>query len=155
MKSPESIFWQAAGEISLDDVPSEVCPRLGQDQAIASCLHNTLEEMKHDLEAKGYVVIPGPTMRSLLQEYGAAEHDLEMLESGQVHETLPRDPHPVMSHRQYGVHRMLMDSFDKIDPANTHACLQILTNEVASSTKEGSKINFKRYKTNCACMYVV
>ena len=48
-------------------------------------------------------------MRGLMKSFGALEEDLSLVESGQVHERVPRDLQPVMSHRQIAFHRMLLD----------------------------------------------
>ena len=88
-------------------------------------------------------------MKFLMKIFGATEEDLALLESGYVHQTLPRDLQPVMKHRQLAIHRMLIDQTNKdinIKPAYTHACTQIPRREIASTPVEGSnKLNFKRY----------
>ena len=50
-----------------------------------------------------------------------------------------------MHHRQVAMHRMLLDpSKNEVSPARTNGCVQIVKNEIASSS-EGSTLNYKRY----------
>ena len=110
-------------------------------------------EMKATLEANSFVHIKGSTMKRMLKYFGASDEDLSLLESGYVHERVARDPHPVMSHRQNAIHRMLIDTANNhISSADTHACVQIPRKEVASSCEEGSKIDFRRHGTRWQTM---
>ena len=85
-------------------------------------------------------------MKILLMEHGATLEDLYLMETGYIHEQVPKDLQPLMSHRYNAVHRMLMDDFDnEINHAATHACTQYPRKEIASSSEEGSKINYRRY----------
>lgn len=107
-----------------------------------------LQTIKTNIEERGYAYISGPTMKLLLKEHDATEDDLALMESGYIHERVPKDQQPVMKHRQIAFHRMLLDdSKNEITPAGTNACTQIVKNEIASSAEEGSALNYKRYGT--------
>ena len=102
-------------------------------------------KLKRDLELTGFVLVLGATMRSLMKNFGAREEDLVLLESGEVHHRVARDLQPAMRHRQIAWHRMLLDRTNNdISEAKTHGCSHIPMGNIASSSEEGSKINFKR-----------
>jgi len=109
-----------------------------------------LQEIKNDLELNGFVLIPGPTMRSLMKNFGATDDDLALMESSYFHERLPPDLQPVMKHRKNAFHRVLIDqTSNEVSTADTHACSQLRQPEIASTSEEGSRINFKRYGKRC------
>jgi len=95
-------------------------------------------------------------MKALLKQHGASEEDLSLMESGYIHKKVPQDLQPIMSHRQIAFHRMLLDDISSdISPAATHACTQIPQKDIASSTEEGSTLNFRRYDPSISQSYLI
>jgi len=112
---------------------------------------NQLKIIKQELEECGFILVPGEIMKSLMMSFGATMEDLTMMEKGYVHENLPRDQQPVMKHRQTAGHRMLLNpSSNEIGQSYTHVCTKFPRQEIASTTSEGSKLNYKRYGARCA-----
>merc|ERR1719422_2641186 len=74
-----------------------------------------LQEIKNDLELNGFVLIPGPTMRSLMKNFGATDDDLALMESSYFHERLPPVLQPVMKHRKNAFHRVLIDQGTRVN----------------------------------------
>ena len=70
---------------------------------------------QNDLELNGFVLIPGPTMRSLMKNFGATDDDLALMESSYFHERLPPDLQPVMKHRKNAFHRVLIDQGTRVN----------------------------------------
>ena len=102
--------------------------------------------VKRSLTDKGYILIPGPIMKTLLKKYGAKEEDLKALESGSIHQHLPPDQQPVMAHRPNSCHRVLFNmTSGQISTADTHAVTQYPKREIASDFKDGAKIAYRRY----------
>ena len=61
--------------------------------------------LKGILEKEGFVHIKGDVMRTLILGFGGQRKDLELLESGIIHENLPADQQPIMRHRLTATHR--------------------------------------------------
>ena len=102
--------------------------------------------VKRSLTDKGYILIPGPIMKTLLKKYGAREEDLKALESGSIHQHLPPDQQPVMAHRPNSCHRVLFNmTSGEISTANTHAVTQYPKQEIASDFRDGAKIAYRRF----------
>ena len=101
--------------------------------------------VKRSLNDKGYILIPGPVMKTLLKKYGARDEDLKALESGSIHQHLPPDQQPVMAHRPNSCHRVLFNSTSgEISTADTHAVTQYPKREIASDFSDGAKIAYRR-----------
>ena len=95
--------------------------------------HLLLKHIKACIEndENGYALISGPVMKSLLKSHGASDDDLEMLESGKIHQQCPPDNQ--LLHRKLGAHRVLIDAeTNKISTANTHAITQFPPDQIVS-----------------------
>ena len=102
--------------------------------------------VKRSLTDKGYILIPGTIMKTLLKKYGAREEDLKALESGSIHQHLPPDQQPVMAHRPNSCHRVLFNmTSGEISTADTHAVTQYPKREIASDFRDGAKIAYRRF----------
>ena len=89
--------------------------------------------MKKILDAQGFVHIEGDLMKGLLLEHEATDRDLQMLESGAIHASVPQDQQPVMRHRKIAYHRMLLNtSNQEIFPADINAVIDIPGTEISS-----------------------
>ena len=52
----------------------------------------------------------------------------------------------MMKHRQTAGHRLLLNPFsNEIGQSYTHVCTKFPRKEIASTTSEGSKLNYKRW----------
>ena len=108
-----------------------------------------LLRIKKSLDEAGYILIPGPMMKTILKKLGATDQDLQVLESGQVHRHLPPDQQPVMHHRLNSCHRVIFNtSSGDIATADTHAVTQYPSTEIASDFSDGAKIAYKRSETD-------
>ena len=101
--------------------------------------------VKRSLNDQGYILIPGPAMKTLLKKYGARDEDLQALESGSIHQHLPPDQQAVMAHRPNSCHRVLFNSTSgEISTADTHAVTQYPKQEIATEVSDGAKIAYRR-----------
>ena len=76
--------------------PLEMKPPVPPPQEKNIAKQANILRVKQSLTDKGYILIPGPMMKTLLKKYGAREEDLRALESGSIHQHLPPDQQPVM-----------------------------------------------------------
>lgn len=105
-----------------------------------------LKNIAQELESEGHVFIDGITYRKLLISHGAQITDLEVLESGLIHNEVEQDTEPNMHFRQVAFHRVLIDDRTKaLTQANHPAITQISEKEIASD--KGAKVFFKRHGT--------
>ena len=101
--------------------------------------------VKRSLNDQGYILIPGPVMKTLLKKYGARDEDLQALESGSIHQHLPPDQQAVMAHRPNSCHRVLFNSTSgEISTADTHAVTQYPKQEIASEVSSARGRQLRR-----------
>ena len=97
-------------------------------------------EVKKVLEDKGWVLIPGMSMRSLLLQFGATMEDMNELESGEIHRELPQDQQARKFFRKIYCHKMIMNTTNsEVFNANAHCLTQIPKEEIATSSDTGSR----------------
>lgn len=119
------------------------------------CGYFETSKLKLELEKSGFVLLSGDLMKQLLLFFGANIEDLNNLEAGEIHAELPPDPEPKMDHRRIAVHRILFEpkqrtnsnsneeSFNFV-PALTQMVTNIPEEEIASTTEDGTKLDYKR-----------
>lgn len=71
-------------------------------------MRDYLRHIKEELTKNHYVHIPGDKYRNILIYFGASIEDLNMLESGRIHDETERDTVSSMSFRQVAFHRLLI-----------------------------------------------
>lgn len=78
-------------------------------------MDSALQQIKDELDGKGWVHIHGHLYYMLLMHLGATYNDLQKIESGSIHKQLPKDREDTMAFRQISFHRVLLEEQDQMD----------------------------------------